>query len=65
MTTATKEKRLQRELEKHRGEWVAIKNGRIIASGKTALSVYRQVKDKKEIELLKKVPSIGRAELLF
>lgn len=60
-----REKGLQAELEKHRGEWVAIKNEHIIAAGKTPLSVYRKVKDKKDIKLLKKVPSIGRVELLF
>lgn len=65
MARLTQKKGLQAELEKHRGEWVAIKNKRVVASGKTALSVYRKVKDKKDIQLLKKVPSIGRAELLF
>lgn len=57
--------KLQTELEKHKGKWVAIKNNHIIASGRTAFSAYRKVKDKKDIHLLKKVPSIGQAELLF
>jgi len=60
-----RKKDLQAELEKYRGKWVAIKNGRIVASGETAFSAYRKVKDKKDIQLLKKVPSISRAELLF
>ncbi len=65
MVTTTREKKLQQELEKHRGEWVAIKNDQVIAFGKTAHSAYRKVKNKKDIQLLKKVPSIGGAELLF
>lgn len=65
MPRSTRKMGLQAELKKHRGEWIAIKNEHIVASGKTALSVYRKVKDKKDIQLLKKVPSIGRVELLF
>ena len=35
------------DLEKHLGQWVAIKDGRIVAAGKTAVEVVRQLRVRK------------------
>lgn len=43
MVVAQKEDLLAPDLEKHRGQWVAIKDGEVVASGQTAVDVVREL----------------------
>jgi hypothetical protein len=56
MAVRAREKLFEDSLRKFKGQWVVIKNHRVIASGKTALIAFNKVKNKKNIHLLKKVP---------
>lgn len=38
------------DLEKHRGEWVAIKDGKVVASGKNASDVVRQLREQEIVD---------------
>lgn len=47
MVIAERENTLAPGLEKHRGNWVAIKDGQVVAVGKNAVEVVRQLQERK------------------
>jgi predicted amidohydrolase YtcJ len=47
MVVAERENVLAPDLEKHRGQWVAIKDGQIVAFGQSAVDVVRHLRERK------------------
>jgi len=47
MVVAERGDLLAPDLDKNRGEWVAIKDGKVVAAGKSAVEVVQQLQDRK------------------